>query len=557
MRFFLKLLVSALTLFVSVLPLSAQSWKWAAAFGGIGDDTDIEVATDQWGNVFVMGNYTSPVLIFGSNSLPNPGGAEVFLAKFDSSGNFLWATHSNGAGDEYGSDMAVDPSGNVIVTGNFSSDAVTFGTFTLLNSSTGWGSEQDAFVVKYDPAGNVLWAIASEGEDSESGSGVATDPSGNVIVSGYFDSDTIQFGTAVFKRLGPVFVLKLDPAGNLVWFNNGRGDYNLEELPLATDAAGNVFMSGSFFGGQVGLGSVWVANQASTYSEIFLFKMDPSGNVTEGKSIGGSVDDNGMDLAVDNLGNVILIGDFISPLLQFETDTLHLPGGRAAFWAKFDNDLNLMWARCTEGFGQVYGSSVATDLSGNIFSTGTLYSGSLELDTFVHTVGSGPSDNWLAKLDPAGNLIWAKAIGGSDYEEAEGVACDPLGNVYASGQFASPSIDFGDTTLNHRKVWDLFIAKSDGGGSSLFHWPDDEDQWIIYPNPTRAMLLFKTQHDLQDATIFVHNSMGQVVLQMPSVNMKSGEILGLDLSSLTDGLYYVSLHQEGQELSTQKVQVGD
>jgi hypothetical protein len=109
---------------------------WAKSAGGTGDDEGYSVATDANGNCFVTGMFYSPSITFGSYTLTNAGGniGDIFLVKYDASGNVIWAKSAGGTGDDEGYSVATDASGNCFVTGMFGSSSITFGSYTLTNA---------------------------------------------------------------------------------------------------------------------------------------------------------------------------------------------------------------------------------------------------------------------------------------------------------------------------------------------------------------------------------------------------------------------------------------
>ena len=127
------------------------------------------------GNIYLTGNWSSPSLTFDSYSLTNvnSGAENVFLVKYDSMGNVLWARSSQGAGTNYGNSVTTDILGNCYVTGSFSySPDITFGTYTLTNVNS---STKDVFIVKYDSMGNVLWAQSAGGNGDDNGYCIITE----------------------------------------------------------------------------------------------------------------------------------------------------------------------------------------------------------------------------------------------------------------------------------------------------------------------------------------------------------------------------------------------
>src|SRR5262249_46488923 len=183
-------------------------------------------------NIYVAGSF-GQTATFGTISLTSAGqvgNGDAFLAKLDPAGNFIWARQFGGAGDDYAFGVAVDGGGNVYASGRFSGTA-SFGAGLSL---TAVGYYSDGYVVKVDSSGNTLWArgmggggTISNGQDTAIA--LATDPNGNVYVTGIFvGTGTFGSTSLTSKGVQDTFVTKLDASGNFQWAQRmgGEGDYD-------------------------------------------------------------------------------------------------------------------------------------------------------------------------------------------------------------------------------------------------------------------------------------------------------------------------------------------
>ncbi|MEC8968618.1 MAG: SBBP repeat-containing protein, partial [Bacteroidota bacterium] len=209
---------------------------------------------DASGNVYTTG-YFSGIVDFdpgaGTNNLTSQGNYDVFIQKLDPSGNFLWAKSFGGTSNDYGFSITLDASGNVYTTGYFSG-IVDFDAGAGTNNLTSQGSN-DVFIQKLDPSGNFLWAKTFGGNSDDAGVSITVDASGNVYTTGYF------LGTADFdpgagtNNLTPqgsadVFIQKLDPSGNFLWAKTFGGTFGDVGISITVDASGNVYTTGYFSG---------------------------------------------------------------------------------------------------------------------------------------------------------------------------------------------------------------------------------------------------------------------------------------------------------------------
>ena len=193
--------------------------QWATHIGGTGYDSGLSVSVDLTGNVYVSGTYISnPLTIYNADTttfgtLVNSGSTDAYIVKYNQTGTAQWATRISVI-YSLGNQIATDSTGNVYVTGSYSNpltiynaDTTTFGTLTSAGAS-------DAFIVKYNQTGTAQWATRIGGTNIDSGNGIATDSTGNVYVTGTYNSnpltiynaDTTTFGTLVNSYIGKVAI---------------------------------------------------------------------------------------------------------------------------------------------------------------------------------------------------------------------------------------------------------------------------------------------------------------------------------------------------------------
>jgi hypothetical protein len=241
------------------------AFVWARQAGGAWDDEATAVATDWQGNVFVTGVFHDTAS-FDATQLVSAGHEDMFLAKYDGAGNLLWVRRGGGSADDPGSDVAVDPWGNCYVAGRFEFTAV-FGADTLVSTGT---SDSDLFLVKYDPSGNVTWVIQGSSSNWSSGIGVATDPSGNVFLGG-ISSGNLTLGDSTLAQSGTL-VAKLDSSGAVQWIRQGVSGFDPNDIE--SDGQGSCYLAGRHRGIDFG-DTAFVQN--SMYFEGYLVKWNSNG----------------------------------------------------------------------------------------------------------------------------------------------------------------------------------------------------------------------------------------------------------------------------------------
>jgi len=287
----------------------------------------------------------------------------------------------------------------------------------------------------------------------ERGRAIAVDASGNTYLTGSFQG-TVDFdpgsGAVNFTTNGnsDVFVLKLDPNGNLVWAhafgNTGRDDGR----GIAVDSSNNVYVTGSFEG-TVNFSTSGGATNLTSHGleDVFALKLDGAGNLVWAREVGGSDIDQGLGIAADASGAVLVTG-FFGDTVDFNpnggTFNLSSAGIGDAFLLKLDTDGGFMGVRSFGGTSEDEGFGIALDGSGNVYLTG-FFSGTTDFDpgpgTLTLTSSGASSDIFVLKLTPVGTLVWVHGFGNTGVDIGEGITTDGTGTVYLTGLFQG-TVDF-------------------------------------------------------------------------------------------------------------------
>jgi hypothetical protein len=332
--------------------------QWTRQFGTSQNDTGRGMAADTLGNVLVTGTTQGPL------GGPFLGDVDGFLTKIASDGTTQWTRQLGTSGVDFAYGVSADHSGNVLVVGE--TDGV------LGNASFG-GS--DAFVVKYDVTGNVLWTRQFGSSNGDTALDVASDTQGNIYVVG---ETAGVLGPSSAGGLD-VFLTKLAPNGNILWTRQFGTNQSDSGACIDIDPSGQVYVAG--------------ATRAAIASDpffgeidAFLSKFSPAGDMIWTRQWGTSNGDEATGVGIDAAFGGVLVSGY--SFGQIGSTNL---GGSDAFVTEFSLDGNLLW---TSQFGTTsrdYGMGIAVAPSQRAYVAG-ITEGSFG------AVNAGGADAYLAKL---------------------------------------------------------------------------------------------------------------------------------------------------------------
>jgi hypothetical protein len=296
---------------------AAGNVLWAKDAGGSGYEHANGVATDASGNAIITGYFSSASFSIGTTTLTNAGNWDPFVAKYDASGNVLWAKWANGLYLDQANAVTTDAAGNIYITGYFGSNSLMFGTTSI--SHTGPTTSYDIFTAKYNSAGTFQWARAAGGSPSEVSYAIDTDVSGNVYVSGYYESATLTFGTSTLTNAGggDILVLKYNSEGTEIKALGIGGSGNEAAVSINVAADGKIFLAGWYQLANLTVGSTTLTNAGGT--DGFLIKLDTTGTPLWATNAGYDLNDQATAVAVDAFGNIFLTGFYQSYQIYFDS----------------------------------------------------------------------------------------------------------------------------------------------------------------------------------------------------------------------------------------------
>jgi hypothetical protein len=382
---------------------------------------------------------------------------------------FQWARAAAGQGFDYGNYITTDDSGNIYLSGQFEYDCY-FGTKMI--STAG---QHDIYVAKYNSSGTLMWVRNAGGTDGDAGHGVGLDANRNVYTTGEFEmtchwsaTDSATVGGAGVNN---IYLSKYDNNGNLVWLRNVLSNGDGRGRGLACDSAGNTYFTGSF-AKNANFGGINITYYG--YADAFLAKYDKDGNAKWVKKSGGTGDDKGKGVALDNFGNVFLCATFTNTA-NISGHFVTASGLYDSYIVKYDTSGNYIWSVKAGGNDTTKMAGITTDNDGNVYVTGYF----VNTTTFGTTtlVSQGNYEFFIAKYDANGNFVWAKSGGGPNEDFGQGICYDSRRNlIYATGQFDFQAT-FDGIPVTSAGNRDIFISCWDTSGA--IQWIKTVEQFAM------------------------------------------------------------------------------
>jgi Secretion system C-terminal sorting domain len=249
---------------------------WARQVGSYYDDEIYPVACDATGNVYVGGCFLSASISIGSDTLINHGVGNIFIAKYDALGNVKWARSFKGDNFDQTFGLSLDNFGHLYVSGNYRSTSLNIDSVTLENSSP--TTDDPLLVKLDTNGYAIWGRTSTGSDNFDAAYPVKTDKFGNIYLGGNYSSDSIKFGTVPLLNSGDagtsdIFLVCYDSTGSVMWDLSARGVKDDGLWSLSLDNAGNIYCGGTFYSPHIYLGSI-VLNNADVYN-AFLFKLNP------------------------------------------------------------------------------------------------------------------------------------------------------------------------------------------------------------------------------------------------------------------------------------------
>ena len=445
-----------------------SSSGFLVTFGGSGIETDIAgVAVDSSDNIYITGT-SSGTNVFGA-SVTSGTTEDIFVVKLNSSGVVQWVYTAGGTGRDRGRKIALDSSGNIYVAGYYQ-NTVDFGGGNVTSNGS-----FDAFILKLNSSGTFQWVKSYGGSTgNDLGRDVVVDSNDNAIMLGTFRG-TVNFdsgdGGGVVNYTSndyDVFLIRLNSSGiwQSVWRTENTG--SADARALAIDSNNITYLTGSFSGTvKFGNNTYTAANS----NDLFIHKIDTYNSTQNTYTSNIDTTQKAKGIAVDSSGNIYATGTFQNTV-NFGGGNI-TSSGKDIYLLKLNSSLAFQWvkrfARDNGAAGQAFGTAVAIDDDGNVYSVGQI-GGNYNLGGQDVASGSN-NDAYIVKHDSSGTFQWSKTFGGGSgmdaYDKAQDIVIDSNDFIITVGQISGTTnfstiggntIDFGSDAHN----WVLKIKSATG-----------------------------------------------------------------------------------------------
>lgn len=541
----------------SLFAVAQPNYLWSISGGSADSDFATSCATDSEGNVYTTGRFQGIV-----DFDPGPGiytlnssSPQLFIAKYNSSGDFLWAKQFSGnhcAADK----LSVDGDGDIYITGYFGGTTdfdPGSGSFEMITAGN-----SDVFICKLTTDGDFLWAVQAGAEHNDAAYDITTDTAGNVFVCGQF------YGTSDFdpgkntynltsEGLMDCFIWKLSAEGKLIWAKAIAGPSTQMGSSIYISKDNFIYITGSTYGiADFDLSPAIYNLPVYGNSDLFLCKYTAAGDLLWATVIGGSNIEASEDLAVDTLGNVFVCGWFLSQRTDFDPGVdscIKNATNGCGFVTKFDSLGNFIWA---DQFG-TWNTRVRSIVSGQdkIYFTGN-YAGSADFDpgSGIHTLSSnGNDDIFICQFHSNGNFECAESVGGTGNDASTNISIHE-NNMFISGYF-NDAVDFDPSasTSGHNSNGsnDMFIVKMETCGPVVSN-PENENTLSaikIFPNPASQFIFQSETTGEYSAVLFSSTGVAINTFILKNKGL-------IDLREYSKGIYFLKLHS-GNRSYTRKI----
>ena len=517
------------------------TFAWATKVGCTSSCRVADVAVLADGSSIITGHWNGTAT-FGNTSLTsNPANYnDVFVAKLDANGNFVWVKQVGGTASDEAAGIAVFGDGSSVVTGGFSG-AVDFGATTLTSTN----HLREIFVAKLDSDGNFLWASKAGGAGHDNVRDLTTIADGSTIITGDYAS-TANFGNFTLDEFGSIssFVAKLDANGSFLWAtkageNQCCSSVKASGFGVEASVDGSSIIATGYFEGECNFGDN--IRTSSGASDIFVTKLDSSGNYVWAVRAGGTSSDIGRSATLLSDGSSLITGQF-QGTASFGNNTLSSSGSNDVFVAKLDANGTFLWVLKAGGSSSDYPMKIASNNNNEVIAAGIFNQTATFGNTDLTSLGSLEAFAVSIQADSRQSPVITQGAGPLSLSVTEDNA-----STWSTTQLSATDEDSSSSSL----TWSLSstpahgTAVVNGTGASPanfnytpnanFHGSDSFTVSVTDGGLSDSIPINVTITSVNDTT-FISGDFNGTLMEDGNA---SGDLNATDADGLTDGAYFL------------------
>jgi len=476
--------IVALTLFSFQFSPAVAQVSWMKTYGSHDADEGVNVVCDASGNVYLVSSFRN-VMTMDTFQLNYVGNQDGVISKIDSTGKILWSNSFGGIYDDKPTALSLSRDGYLIVAGNIY-DSCQFGNSTVYGRGY-----TDAFLAKIDTSnGNVIWVkTAGSAYGYEEANSVCVDSMNNIWIGGSFMNMLIAENDTLLSN-GSVdfFILKYDSNGNLLQ-SKSFGSIGVDNISsISCDALSNIYFCGAF-SDTMQIGNYTVASVGLL--DVFWAKMNVSGNIIWVKKAGGTNTENVSCIRAFRDGSYYMSG-WVQDTAWLDGQLL-VGGEGNIFLVSYDITNQLNWLK--EGYNlnaNELARSITLDKYNNVYLAGQ---SNFVIQRLEDTGGRMESsekacpfgDLVFLKYDTTGTMLWMEHTLGTNFNIANGISIDNLGNCFVTGYYTD-SIWLGSFLQTALEGSDILLFRFHDQTFNLYNGINNnvlnDLNANVYPNPS-------------------------------------------------------------------------
>ena len=461
------------------------------------------------------------------------GNGDYWVVKTDKVGKIIWDKTIGGSGnDNLKSIIQTSDGGYALIGESFSNIS-----FEKTENSRG---QSDFWLVKLDKEGNIQWDKTIGGSGTEYIDYIVQTVDGGYVLAGSSDSNASGEKSENSRGFVDYWIVRLDANGKKVW-DKTIGGYSYDWCsPFALTKDGGIIVGGFSLSNISGEKT----ENSRGGSDYWLVKLDSKGNIQWDKTIGGSADEwcHGLYQSAD--GGYIIGGSSMSGISGEKTDYNR---GGADYWVvKIDKKRNVQWDKTIGGSSDDWcNNMIQTKAGGSAIFGGSLSPTSGDKSEFSR----GGADYWLVNLDPEGQLLWEKTIGGY-YDDWGDAVAEPEKNTFLIGglsyspigadkqEFARDNGDYWVVVLKYDRRSSPKDSTSKLASMPLVQKDLNDIAFRVYPNPVRSTLNINIG---SNAIVYLTDQSGKTLFTK-SINGRGF----IDVSKFPSGIYFLKNNTTGE-----------